>query len=264
MQWVLNVLAWLCGNSFAQRLLNFNVLAAQYLMGIGAGSRVASSGEETIWRKLRASAKANQELCVFDVGANEGQFLEMIASGLGGVSFRVHAFEPSEKAFAILRQKAGAQPSVVLNNFALGREQGEAKLFYEKTGSGLGSLYKRRLDHFGIDFNQSATVSVQTLDQYCAKQGIQRIDLLKLDVEGYELQVLYGAQRMFSERRIGMVSFEFGGCNIDSRTFLQDFYYFFKERGMTISRITPSGYLWPIYNYREIDEQFRTTNFLVS
>jgi len=264
MQWVLNILARLSGNNLAQRLLNFNVLAAQYLMGIGAGSRVESSGEGAIWRMLRAKVKANQELCLFDVGANEGQFLEMIAGGLRGVPFCIHAFEPSEKAFTILRQKAGTQPSVILNNFALGREQGKAKLFYEKSGSGLGSLYERRLDHFGIDFTQSATVSVQTLDQYCTEQGIQRIDLLKLDVEGHELEVLRGAQRMFSERRIGIVSFEFGGCNIDSRTFLQDFYYFFKERGMTISRITPSGYLWPIHNYREIDEQFRTTNFLVS
>jgi FkbM family methyltransferase len=264
MQWIMYVLARLSGNSLAQRLLNFDVLAAQYLMGVGGGSRVESSGEATLWRRLRTTARSNHELCIFDVGANEGLFLEMIALGLAGVPFRVHAFEPSETAFEILRQKAGTRPEVILNNFALGREQGQAELFYEKTGSGLGSLYRRRLDHFGIDFSQSQRVSVETLDQYCAQRGIQRIDLLKLDVEGHELEVLRGGQRMFSERRIGMVSFEFGGCNIDSRTFLQDFYYFFKERGMTMSRITPSGYLWPIHNYREIDEQFRTTNFLVS
>jgi hypothetical protein len=69
---------------------------------------------------------------------------------------------------------------------------------------------------------------------------------------------------MFGDRKIRMVSFEFGGCNIDSRTYFQDFYYFFRDHGMKeIFRITPSGYLVPIHDYREIYEQFRTTNFLV-
>lgn len=67
---------------------------------------------------------------------------------------------------------------------------------------------------------------------------------------------------MFQRRAIKSVQFEFGGCNIDTRTFLQDFFYFFKQHRMRIHRITPFGYLQPLTAYREIDEQFRTTNFL--
>lgn len=69
---------------------------------------------------------------------------------------------------------------------------------------------------------------------------------------------------MFAERRIKIVTFEFGDCNIDSRTFVQDFYYFFKSHGMSsIFRILPSGDLQHIKRYDETLEQFRTTNFLV-
>jgi hypothetical protein len=94
--------------------------------------------------------------------------------------------------------------------------------------------------------------------------GVGRIDLLKIDVEGHELEVLRGAESLFAGRGVRMVTFEFGGCDIDSRTFFQDFWYFFRERGMgRLFRITPSGYLAPIRHYREADEQFRTTNFLV-
>ena len=45
-------------------------------------------------------------------------------------------------------------------------------------------------------------------------------------------------------------------------TFIRDFYYFFKEYNMTLFRITPSGYLFPMRSYKEIDEQFRTVNYL--
>jgi hypothetical protein len=61
-----------------------------------------------------------------------------------------------------------------------------------------------------------------------------------------------------------MVMFEFGGCNIDTRTYFQDFFYFFKKHDMSIYRITPSGFFHPIPKYLEELEQFRTTNFLAT
>ena len=71
-----------------------------------------------------------------------------------------------------------------------------------------------------------------------------------------------GAKEMFARKAVDMVTFEFGGCNIDTRSFFQDFWYFFREAKMNLFRITPSGYLYPITSYRETDEQFRTTNFV--
>jgi len=67
---------------------------------------------------------------------------------------------------------------------------------------------------------------------------------------------------MFGRQAIGMVMFEFGGCNIDTRTFFRDFWHFFSDRGMRLHRITPGGSLFPLDRYTESLEQFRTTNFL--
>jgi hypothetical protein len=61
---------------------------------------------------------------------------------------------------------------------------------------------------------------------------------------------------------VSMVTFEFGGCNIDTRTYLQDFFYFFQGCRMRLYRISPSGFFFPIPNYLEQFEQFRTTNFV--
>jgi FkbM family methyltransferase len=211
-------------------------------------------------------ARASRPLCVFDVGSNKGQFLSLLVQGLRSLAipFYAHAFEPSQRTYEILYDNFKDYPNLILNNFGLGKANGQFELFYDEIGSGLASLSKRRLDHFGIAFKCSETVTIQVLDDYCSKQGIEGIDLLKLDVEGHELDVLVGGSRMLGERRIRMVSFEFGGCNIDSRTYFQDFWYFFQENGMSsIYRIAPSSHLVPIPQYKEVYEQFRTTNFLV-
>jgi hypothetical protein len=128
----------------------------------------------------------------------------------------------------------------------------------------LASLSKRQLDHFNILFNQSEQIFTQTIDFYCSQNDIPHIDLLKLDIEGHELAALRGAELMLRNKAIEVITFEFGGANIDSRTYFHDFYLFFEMHQMTLFRITPSGYLHPLKAYQEIYEQFTTTNFLAT
>ncbi len=245
-----------------QALLGSLVTAAQYLQGIGAGTHVQSSGETAIFEKLKSSAGRQRPLCVFDVGANQGQFLNLACRCLAGRAFAIHSFEPARQTYEMLELNARGIENATLNRCGLGREPGELELFYDVAGSGMASLTRRSLDHVGIEMNLSEKVEIRTIDGYCSERAIGRIDLLKIDVEGHELDVLRGARRMFSESAIGMVTFEFGGCHIDTRTFFQDFFRFFADRGMRIARIAPGGYLWEIASYREALEQFRTSNFV--
>lgn len=200
--------------------------------------------------------------CIFDVGANQGQFLQLILDNIEGADFSIHCFEPGHGTFKILAESARKDKRITLNNIGIGKQKGEAVLHFDDVGSGLASLTRRRLDHFGIDFGKSEKVEINTIDNYCSEKGISRIHLLKLDIEGHELDAFAGAKRMFEAKAIDIVTFEFGGCNIDTRTFFQDFWYFFSEINMNIFRITPSGYLCPIESYKEINEQFTTTNFV--
>lgn len=257
-------LAQLTRSTLVQRVMERMIPYAQGHLGIGSGADVFFSGESAVFKKLRSrTRKTSDPLCIFDVGSNQGQFLRLIDQNLD-TPYRVHCFEPSRQPYEILRKVAAERPNVVLNNFGLGNTPGEFDLFSNEEGSGLASLTKRRLDHFGLDFNYHERIRIQTLDSYCLEKSIDHIDLLKIDVEGHELDVLNGGERMFSERRVEMATFEFGGCNIDSRTFFQDFYYFFKSHGMSsIYRILPTGTLQEIKKYAETLEQFRTTNFLV-
>ena len=255
----ISMLTKLSGNEFVQKMLQKNIFISQYLMGIGSGAGVFTSGEKIIFDILLQKCKP--PYCIFDVGANKGQFLDLTLETINKNDFSIHCFEPGGKTFKILSERKNDN-RVKLNNIGIGKEKGKMTLYYDAPGSGLASLTKRKLDHFGIEFNESETVQIETIDDYCITNKIKRIHLLKIDIEGHELDAFAGAKKMFDNNSINIVTFEFGGCNIDTRTFFQDFWYFFSNTSMKISRITPSGYLAPIASYKEIDEQYRTTNFI--
>ena len=248
------------GNRFIQSVLEKNVQASQDLMGIGSGGGVLSSGEQAIFYVLKQRLKS--PYCIFDVGSNKGQFLQLILDNIKVDDFSIHCFEPGHETFKTLVKSSKEDKRIKLNNIGIGKAKGEAVLHFNSVGSGLASLTRRRLDHFGIYFNKSEKVEINTIDNYCSENAINHIHLLKLDIEGHELDALDGARKMFDKNSIDIVTFEFGGCNIDTRTFFQDFWYFFSGINMKIFRITPSGYFYPIESYKEIYEQFRTTNFI--
>jgi FkbM family methyltransferase len=253
-------LSKLFGARFMQDLLETNVRISQSIMGIGSGGGVQSSGEKAIFKVLKR--KNQPPYCIFDIGSNKGQFLQLALKNVRDSNFSIHCFEPGRETFKFLVEAAPKDKRIILNNIGIGKESGEAVLHYDSVGSGLASFTKRKLDHFNIDFSETEKVKINTIDNYCKDNLIDHIDLLKLDIEGHELDALAGAKKMFERKSIDIVTFEFGGCNIDTRIFFQDFWYFFNQINFEIFRITPSGYMYPLKSYKEIYEQFRTMNFL--
>jgi hypothetical protein len=95
------------------------------------------------------------------------------------------------------------------------------------------------VDHFGIKFDFEERIQVNTLDEWVQNQStLVQPPILKLDVEGHELSVLTGGKEML--KKIQLVQFEFGGSNIDARTYFQDFWYFFADQTL-ISGVCHQG-----------------------
>lgn len=217
-------------------------------------------GSATIASEVRAVRRFVRGGIFMDVGANKGLYSRELLKAYGDALRQLHCFEPS--AGLVSNHLGFADSRVVVNQCALGREQTEGQLWKAPGLPGLSSLTKRRLDHFDMAMNESESIRITTLDAYAESAPLDHIDFLKLDVEGHELDVLAGAQRLLGAAKIKCIQFEFGGCNIDTRTFFQDFWYLLAVRhGYAMFRISPFG-LRCIKKYSETDEIFLTTNYL--
>jgi len=227
-------------------------------MGYGEGNDPASSGEERALGFVQARLGAAEDITVFDVGANVGEYAEQVLERWGT---RAHlwCFEPSRETFGMLGARLGERPGVTLQNLGLSDTEGTLTLHSRGAGSKVASVYEGRATTWAV--HELEEVKVRTLDAYCREQGIDHIDLLKLDVEGHELSVLRGAKTMFEDGSIRFVQFEMSAACIDARVFFRD-YWETLSQGYSLYRIAAHG-LIPIPAYQETQEVFRrATNYL--
>jgi FkbM family methyltransferase len=251
------------GNKLLQRILDWNIKISRLLMGIGSGVYPEHSGESKIGDVLIKSSDIYHTLVVFDVGANRGQFLDILLKRITARAFIIHTFEPSKDAFGYLKNNHSQINGIVFNNFGLDDAVNDSPLYFDELSSLRASKHPINLNHIGVKLSSSEVVHFDTLDHYCKKNKIEDIDLLKLDVEGNELNVLMGGQDILNKGGIRFISFEFGEPHIDSRTSFKDLYYFLVDKHMqALYRITPTGYLFPISGYSEKLEMYFSTNYL--
>jgi FkbM family methyltransferase len=221
------------------------------------GSGGAASVEVEFVSALFLLSNKEPKLCI-DIGGNKGSYTQQILKKLPNC--KVVIFEPAQANMLILKEKFKDNSNVILEQFAIANDNANAILYSDEVGSGLASLTKRRLEHFAINFSNTENIKTLKFEDYWKKKlESKNIDFCKIDIEGHEMEALIGFGKAINN--IELIQFEFGGCNIDTRLFFQDFWYFFKEKGFDLFRITPLGII-PITNYKESDECFTTTNYL--
>jgi FkbM family methyltransferase len=133
-------------------------------------------------------------ICI-DVGANIG----VTAIGFGTLAAKVYAIEPSPKNYYFLTKniEANRLTNISAFQFAIATRPGELP-FYDTRGFRAGSFLCREHDslaalHHGEDAIKVKTIS---LDEFVEGENIERVSLLKVDVEGFEHEVLVGAKEM--------------------------------------------------------------------
>jgi FkbM family methyltransferase len=128
---------------------------------------------------------------VVDAGANIGIYSQFLARCVGPAGM-VHSFEPDLENFARLRAAVAGLPNVRVNRLALSDKTGDSLLYLSQ---------QLNVDHraYPTESEMRQTVSIQsiTLDDYF-KAG-ERVDLIKMDIQGYELHALRGANRVLED-----------------------------------------------------------------
>ncbi|MEY2474552.1 MAG: hypothetical protein QOK28_3881 [Actinomycetota bacterium] len=236
-------------NPIARRVVN---AARHVLRGYeGANavlSHIENNGESWVLEQLGPRLDV-----AFDVGANVG---EWTTYALGAGAKVVHAFEISPTTADELTKNHGDDPRVHINRFGLSSESGTITIRHFPDLPVLTTI---------TDFPwelpaEELEVPVRTGDEYMAEHGIDKIDFLKIDVEGAEELVLRGFTNAFERGAIGAVQFEYGKFVVLTKYMLRDFYADLTKWGFVAGRLLPTA--WEATPFHLSMETLSDANYL--
>ncbi len=168
---------------------------------------------------------------ILDVGAHEGESIKLFLK-----NFKVehiYSFEPSELTFKILKKncenikKKYANTQLHLENIAIGLFTKDVELNYlnETSSSTLRNInieskyFKKKEQYFGKLLNKKIKVKQINFNEYLKKNEITKIDFLKIDTEGYELEVLKGLKDSISKVSIILFEHHYDNMIVKNYTF---------------------------------------------
>lgn len=140
----------------------------------------------------------------FDIGANIGQTAESFSQWFPEA--QIHSFEPIRANFEQLQTRAARLPRVTAHHLACGEKTAVQMMRYG-VHHHLHSLAEADAK---LSADEGEAVQVTTMDDFCTKNGIESIDLLKTDTEGHDLEVLNGARALLERGGIRFVLVEAG------------------------------------------------------
>lgn len=166
---------------------------------------------------------------VFDAGAHLGQTTLHFRKSFPAAS--IHSFEPVVGNFKKLKLNTKGKEGIQINQFALGSSQDSIVM---ETGQS-DQTYQvcRNLEKLP-DNGEMPVIRMETIDYYMKREEIKTIDLLKIDVEGYELEVLDGARDAIERRTVKAILAE---CDFDpedtQHTYFNDLWNYLRIRNFS-------------------------------
>lgn len=202
---------------------------------------------ENYWLKKYLIGK--NKPVIIDVGANVGDYSSTVLAC--NVSSRILAFEPHPKNYLKLTERINSE-NFSAYNFAVGNENGTLNLYDYKSqdGSKHASIFRKVISDLHKSKSSTHKVEIIALGEFLEKKGVQKIDLLKIDVEGNEFDVLVGIKDYILNNQISAIHFEFNEMNVISRKSFKDFWEFLPN--YNIYRLLPGGQLLHIKEYSPI------------
>ncbi|NDE18191.1 FkbM family methyltransferase [bacterium] len=177
---------------------------------------------------------------VLDVGANKGDY---------ALEFRrylrrpVYAFEPVGKTYAQLQAATRHDSGIVCFPLAMGEKPGSAEIAINPSTTLVSSLRPNARWHADAI---RETVIVSTVDAFVQEHNVRRIAVLKVDVEGYELEVLTGASQSLHQRNVDFIVLE--------TAFLSEANQHRVTVNHLLSHLGPLGYEpWGVYDCEPVE-----------
>lgn len=217
------------------------------------GISISCNGE--LWLIDKVAAKTT---FFIDVGANTGSwsmpFISRMTPGGKGL-----LFEPSPIAVKMLVDnllQAEKLNAVEVVESAVGDTAGVARFFMETAAGETSSVV---VEHSRSDAKE-IEVPMTTIDGVLIKRGIEFVDFLKIDAEGFDLHVIKGAMNSIKDHKIGIVQFEYNAPWALAGSTLADALRLFHTSGYSVYLLLREGLY--IFEYNYYGEYFGYSNFV--
>lgn len=185
------------------------------------------------------TAVASDSDVILDVGANIGCTALLFAT----LAKRVYAFEPAHATFQFLEKNVtrSGLPNIFPQNFGLGAEPGEYPLTFapvNRSGAYISNHVRASVGH------KTERVTIRTLDEVVQSFDIEPVDFIKIDVEGFEGQVLGGArQTLATYRPVVVLELNHWCLNALQRTSIPNFFDFLRSQFPILLAVDGTSYL---------------------
>ena len=184
-----------------------------------------------------------RNLTCIEIGANKGVWLEAFFEVFGDRVEAYHAFEPvpptySELTSRIETKLGYAKSKIFPHDMCAGDSNGFIDIHYTEKNSTLASILitETLVGKNVIPNDLKASVKQIRLDDFMAQKSIESVDIIKIDVEGYEWQVLQGLISAIESGAAPMIYFEFGSHQKQVGQNFEMFFDFFHDHGYKLFR----------------------------
>ena len=172
---------------------------------------------------------------VLDVGANIGQTAEDFYHRFPEAE--IYSFEPVRKIFIDLKSNTQSLDRVHCFNFGLGIQPEKAKIYLQEKSvwNSIVTNKKSEGDLLTKSKDKVEEIEIKTVDIFVSKNNLEHIDLLKTDTEGYDLEVIKGAEKYLKENKISFILSEVGFYRRDpGHTYFMDIHDYLDTQGFQL------------------------------
>jgi len=178
----------------------------------------------------------SEKIIIFDIGAHKGESIKFFQKLYHKPI--IYAFEPSKNTFTALKHAVDkiVDHEISIYQIGIGNQEGVVDFFesvLSETSTfvrpDINSRYLKRKNQILLQSQEDAFIStpahLTTIDAFVSENKIHRIDIMKIDIEGYELQAILGAEKVLRERKVSIIQFERHGDDMreDSFTAIHEF-----------------------------------------
>lgn len=215
-----------------------------------------SNGE--YWLLKHFIAQPSKSLVLMDVGANKGEWSLHALAGASAAkkAIQLHAFEPSAATREILQHNLAAYPGVDVCALALSSTEGQADFFTNGVGSGTNSLSPAS----GTDTER---VQLSTVDGFIRQRGIESVGMMKVDTEGFDLEVLKGAESSLARGAIELVQFEYNWRWLLNKASLREVFALIEAKPYRLGKLVGESIVFYDQWHFELDRFFENNYVLV-